>query len=1278
MIKYNQVTVAFILCEDGMKKLRSWESINKILIFICINIIGRQIALQLDLPFWLDAIGTIAAAIELGPIAGALCGMVANLIVSSGDIVAFPYLLVSAGIGVSAYLFYPKHGKNQLKVITAAVGTGLVAALISTPINLIMYDGRTGNAWGDALMDMISRDVQVPVITSFLGEAFVDIPDKALSFLLAAGLRLIVVRFVRALKKNGMIAGLILLLLMPHFTLEAEAADFGSEYAGILYAEDSGLESMEVNALAQTKDGFIWAGTYTGLYVYDGYRFRLKNIDDRIRNITVLMVDSMDRMWIGTNDSGLACYDVETKELRFFSVEEGLSSNVIRTITEDYQGNIYVGTATQLCRIDTDMNVEVFGGNSYYGISKLASSGKTVAGIRSDGSIVVFSDKRLIYVLGGEFTTVAAENEGNYIVGSSNNFTGRLFFSEGKTDIVSKQYTDELTYYNKILYSKEYKGAFLCCENGIGFLSDKGSLTMLTTDDFSSSVTDVMTDYQGNVWFASNKQGIKKYSWNPFEDIFARSNIRGRVVNSVVVKDGLLYAGTGTGLVTIDLKTYYSVPIPHPELFRNVRIKHIMKDGNNNLWFSTYGKPGLIKMLPDKSVVSFDRDNDAVEGDVFNLTYELSDGRILAASNTGLTFIENDKVVQTLGEYDGIKEQVLCIQEGKGGVIYAGSDGGGIYVIKDGELVSTIDEEENLKTPVVNKIVPCSGGYIYVTSNALYYYNGQAIKRLDAFPYSNNYDVFISETGKAWVLSGNGIYVLDEAELLGDTDYNYLVLNRSRGLHTSITPGSNYCLNGERLYLSCTSGVRRISTNNYDSFNNDYDIRISELRAGDEVVDEAEDGAYYIPATNGRIEFDVAVLNYSLSDPLLHIYLDGAEDEGIWCNQADMKPLTFTNLPYGDYELIVEVLDTAGIDVIRKEIFTVHKESQLFERNYFKLYLAGVVALLIMYIGWIVSSILQNLSNVERLQEEATNDPLTGLYNKRGAKEILEPLCRTEVGILAVFDLDSFKPVNDIYGHDMGDRMLIEFAGILKRTKGEGDILCRIGGDEFVAFYRDMDEEGLKEKSRLYNEEVVKIAKRIMGKDMVIPLGISIGAVEVNKSGPKEDYDLLFKKADRALYMVKNAGKHGCHLFNAESITAQSRYDTDYIMGLDELRKIISERSGSDIAYRADEKSLFDVYRLLMRIKKGSVCDTALLRYNIRTGDNKEVSGVVLEEFYDILKEVLGPTDIYSPDGHGNTLLLLVGKNVEDAGRLSDIIMEKWKADPNSKGLVVNIEKEML
>ena len=126
-----------------MKKLNSWKSWNLILICICINIIGRKTALALELPFWFDAIGTMVAAIEYGPIVGAFCGVLANLLISSGDAVAFPYLFVSAGIGISAGLFFPRNNSSYLRKISSAVLTGLVAAVISTPSNLMMYGGKT-------------------------------------------------------------------------------------------------------------------------------------------------------------------------------------------------------------------------------------------------------------------------------------------------------------------------------------------------------------------------------------------------------------------------------------------------------------------------------------------------------------------------------------------------------------------------------------------------------------------------------------------------------------------------------------------------------------------------------------------------------------------------------------------------------------------------------------------------------------------------------------------------------------------------------------------------------------------------------------------------------------------------------------------------------------------------------------------------------------------------------------------------------------------------------
>ncbi len=1261
-----------------MNILKSWKGIVKIILCVGINLAGRYLAMDLNLPFWLDAIGTIMVAIWLGPVAGAVCGCLSNITLQIIESNALPYLPVSVAVGVFLGLLYPKERATYLRIVSSAVLTGLISALISTPINLYIYDGRTGNIWGDGFMDMIARDVNVPILTSFLGEAFVDLPDKSFSMLIAVGIVTFMQRFERRFVKMITPIVLILCIVLPlTFSMDVQASDFGAEYAGTGYDSDTGLDSVEVNAIAQTGDGYVWAGSYAGLYRYDGSRFKLITLDQRIKNVMVLKVDSKGYMWIGTSDNGLARYDYRTGALEFYTTREGLSSNVIRDVVEDYNGDMYVGTATQLCRISSDGSVEAFGGNSYFGVYKLAASGKTVAGVRTDGSVVVFSDKRLIYVLGGDYTSVAAENEGNYIVGSSANITGKLFFSQGSTDVMSKHYAENLYCYNDILYSRDFKGAFVCCENGLGFLSDKGTMTVLNSENFGSSVVDVMIDYQGNVWFASNKQGVRKFAWNPFEDIFARSGVEGSVVNSIIIHKGLMYAGTSTGLVTIDLKTYYSVPIPHPTYFKNVRIRNIMCDSAGNLWFSIFGGEGLIEMHPDNSLVVYNKETSNTEGENFILAKELSDGRIIAASNTGLNFIKGDVLVKTLGEYDGITAPINCVTEGEDGRIYVGSNGGGIYVIEDDKVVHTIDEGDGLDTLVITKIVPCTGGYIYVTSNALYYNNGTEIRRLYCFPYSNNYDVFISANKKAWVLSSGGIFVLEEKDLLADKGYNYLLLNRSRGLYTSITSGSSYCLNGDRLYIPCTDGVRRISTINYDSFNNEYYIRISELLAGEEVI-EPVNGVYNIPAISGRIQFEVAVLNYSLSDPILHIYLKGVEDEGITCTQKNIQNLTFTNLPYGDYELHVEVMDTSGNNVIRDEVFAIHKESQIFERTYFKMYMLLVGVLLVMYVGWLVSDILQSFNNIRKLEQQATKDPLTGLYNKRGAREKLEPVCKSKKGMLTILDLDNFKPVNDIYGHDMGDRILIELSKILQTNAGNEDILCRTGGDEFVCFYNKMDAAGLREKAARLNLEIVNSAKRHLGDEMPIPIGLSIGAVEITADPDGPDFDDYLKKADKALYAVKNAGKHGFLLYDEEKMNKDSVEEMGVIKGFKRIRTVLSERGEHDNGYRADGDRMQPVFQIVTRLKEHDVLDAVLVKYAIIGDGEKKTTVETDDSFAECLRKNLSSTDVISVGGLGRVMVMMIGRSEEEAEKVAQNVIDKWKANPENECYSVTFEKEML
>jgi energy-coupling factor transport system substrate-specific component len=155
-----------------------------------INYIGKLIAQVLKLPLWLDSIGTILSAMLAGPIIGAICGAVNNVIYGlTADPISFIYALTSIAIGIVVGLM-AKSGwiKNFGKVILAGIIVALVAAIVSTPINIGFWGGQTGNIWGDALYGILTANKFPVWIASFLDEIVVDLPDKIAVLIISYGI----------------------------------------------------------------------------------------------------------------------------------------------------------------------------------------------------------------------------------------------------------------------------------------------------------------------------------------------------------------------------------------------------------------------------------------------------------------------------------------------------------------------------------------------------------------------------------------------------------------------------------------------------------------------------------------------------------------------------------------------------------------------------------------------------------------------------------------------------------------------------------------------------------------------------------------------------------------------------------------------------------------------------------------------------------------------------------------------------------------------------------
>ena len=228
-----------------------------------------------------------------------------------------------------------------------------------------------------------------------------------------------------------------------------------------------------------------------------------------------------------------------------------------------------------------------------------------------------------------------------------------------------------------------------------------------------------------------------------------------------------------------------------------------------------------------------------------------------------------------------------------------------------------------------------------------------------------------------------------------------------------------------------------------------------------------------------------------------------------------------------------------------------------------------------------IENILGNIEQIQGLKEEASTDKLTGFLNKASANQALSEICLTESGVLLMIDLDSFKLVNDIHGHEMGDEILIQFAKVIRSYVRSDDILGRIGGDEFVAFLKGINEESVVAgiSSRI-NEQLLDKARSLMGQDMSIPLGVSMGGVFVPKDGTL--YDELLPKADKALYHVKQNGKHGYSIYGGRNEIPV----VEVRSAEEELRKlsmILEERNTSDCAFWLGQDAFSTIYRFMLR-----------------------------------------------------------------------------------------------
>ncbi|MBQ9695907.1 MAG: hybrid sensor histidine kinase/response regulator, partial [Oscillospiraceae bacterium] len=728
-----------------------------------------------------------------------------------------------------------------------------------------------------------------------------------------------------------------------------------------LYDASNSLPTSDAMFLLSADDGKIWIGGYSGVIAYDGSVFERLDTAEGLTSARSFFEDSKGRIWVGTNDNGVVVIDGETRV--HLTYREGLPSSSIRIFAEDPAGNVFIGTTSGICYADPQLNLhEVPGADlTEERVLKLDTGADgTIYGQTSSGMLFSIEDCAITRLYESRalgmprVTTLMADPEipGNVWLGTEDAVYYGAF---GDAAALMECIPTGALGGNVHWISYDCGRIWISSTSAVGYLDESRQLRVLDGLAVSSGIEMTTADYQGNLWVASSTQGVMKVVTNNFLDVTGTAGMRCGVADAVHIYGNELYIGTDHGLRILrddgeEIKNALTARLG------GTRVRCIAEDAQGMLWLGTYTNDvGLFCYSPEtREYTSFTTENGMPDNQIRCVT-AAEDGSIFVGTNGGLAVIENGKVVRTVSEEDGINNTVfLNVAKMPDGTYLAGSDGDGLYVIGE-DSVTRLGRDDGLTSEVIMRIIPDEerGVYWLVTSNSIEYLRDGTITPVTTFPYNNNYDIHFDDSGHAWILSSFGVYTVDADEMLHDHITDYSLYTVANGLPYAVTSNAQSTLdtNGD-LYMPGRNGIIRVNIHNYFEKDEPVLTGIRSLTCDDVPILPDDSGAYHIPASRGRVQISASVLDYTMLNPTVRIWLEGGPDEGITVQRSDLSALEYTNLPYGNYTLHIQILEKNSEKVLQDDTYQITKAARFSELLIVRILLMLLLAAVTGYVVW--------------------------------------------------------------------------------------------------------------------------------------------------------------------------------------------------------------------------------------------------------------------------------------------------------------------------------------
>ncbi|MGN0317946.1 MAG: diguanylate cyclase domain-containing protein [Lachnospira sp.] len=260
----------------------------------------------------------------------------------------------------------------------------------------------------------------------------------------------------------------------------------------------------------------------------------------------------------------------------------------------------------------------------------------------------------------------------------------------------------------------------------------------------------------------------------------------------------------------------------------------------------------------------------------------------------------------------------------------------------------------------------------------------------------------------------------------------------------------------------------------------------------------------------------------------------------------------------------------------------------------------------------------QKTREVSDMKNKSSQDVLTGLWNRAYTEAKVNELIQGGTkGALLMIDMDNFKAINDNYGHIAGDKTLKMFADTLRDFSSDKDILCRIGGDEFVVFIN-----GITSKSEIGNissDIISDLVNKLNDCKFETNSSVSIGISQTPDDGT--EFNKLYNCADKALYYVKQNGKNSYHFFSDKLQEEKSR--ASKTVDLQYLREFMSRADSGNGAYLIDFDNFHHVYNFIRRFVERSGNDVQTILFTLSEKDGQILDVTETELILELLEKAI-------------------------------------------------------